>query len=164
MPGRALVTDSKWFSKQHDRCRKKRDHAYDVKAVHKCKQVCLRLQMGIDVSIRSVRRLRRRHAVNREVMRHILHLLLQLERCPMKIRADGRLMIFQAAFGSVFRNAMPKLPPQLRKKLVRMEALLFWLGLELGIGDDGERDEEEGVAESLKGAAQRVVGVVGLRD
>ena len=63
---------------------------------------------------------------------------------------------------TVVTKAMPKLPPQLRKKLVSEDALLFWSGLELRVGDDRERDEEEGVAESLQGARQGVVGVVGV--
>ena len=55
---------------------------------------------------------------------------------------------------TVVMKAMPKLPPQLRKKLVSEEALLFCAGLELRVGDDGERHEEEGVAEALQSAGQ----------
>ena len=42
------------------------------------------------------------------------------------------------------------------------EALLFWSGLELRVGDDGERNEEEGVAETLQCAGESVVFVVGV--
>ena len=64
----------------------------------------------------------------------------------------------------VVMKAMPKLPPQLRKKLVSEEALLFWSGLELRVGDDGERDEEEGVAEALQGAGAGRSGCSRCRD
>ena len=63
---------------------------------------------------------------------------------------------------TVVMKAMPKLPPQLRKKLVSEEARLFWSGRELRVGDDRERNEEEGVAEALQSAGQGVVAIVGV--
>ena len=89
MSGGVLVADRKWLGQQHDRSRNQREHTNDVEAVHECKQVCLRLQLGVDVSIRSARRFRRCHAVNDEVMRNAIHPLLQLQRSTGKICTDN---------------------------------------------------------------------------
>src|SRR5579871_2739774 len=37
------------------------------------------------------------------------------------------------------------------------------IGAELGVGDDAQRNEEEGVAEALEGSGEGVVSVVGLQ-
>jgi len=72
-------------------------------------------------------------------------------------RRDGcayaGLVKILAALETVY-ECDPKLPP-VAEEVGQRRALLVLRGLELRVSDDGERDEEEGIAESCRARARR---------